>query len=31
MGYFVEAVSGYPTLAECYTTATLDRMTRLGL
>ena len=29
--YFVEAVIGYPTLAECYTTAALDGMTRLGL
>lgn len=29
--YFFEAVIGYPTLAECYTTAALDGMTRLGL
>ncbi len=29
--YFLEAVIGYPTLAECYTTAALDGMTRLGL
>jgi NAD(P) transhydrogenase len=29
--YFVDAVIGYPTLAECYTTAALDGMTRLGL
>ena len=27
----LEAVIGYPTLAECYTTAALDGMTRLGL
>ncbi len=29
--YFVEAVIGYPTLAEAYTTAAFNGMTRLGL
>ena len=27
--YFVESVIGYPTLAECYTTAALDGFNRL--
>ena len=29
--YFIDAVIGYPTLAECYTTAALDGINRLGL
>ena len=28
--YFVESVIGYPTLAEAYTTASLDGINRLG-